>query len=312
MKAPPPIHHIAAGLAIGLSMVAPQWVGLFDEAVLVAALLLGLPHGALDDHVEAHLSGLRRGRAAFYGVYLGSIALMALIWWLSPALALLGFLLLAGIHFGEADTQDLPIDALSRWILVGSRALVVIALPLVVWPAQTWPNVAALLGSDVPAAPPWLPDLIVPLLLQHFILFAFLSTDEPKSIWNTVLVTALFLFATPALSLAVYFGLWHSTRHLDVLRRALGWRSMKTVLWFALPLTVASAMGLLMLIGGMLWLGSLPKLLTVALLLISGLTLPHALLTHHLLRRLPTPAPQPMSHGVTVPVQAVRIHQPLL
>ena len=79
-------------------------------------------------------------------------------------LALTGFLLLAGFHFGEADTQELPLPEGVRYMLTISRALVVILLPLLVWPELTWPNVAMLLGTELPSAPLWLPSLIAPLL----------------------------------------------------------------------------------------------------------------------------------------------------
>ena len=36
------------------------------------------------------------------------------LWWLSPLFALTGFLLLAGFHFGEADTQALPVSVSAR------------------------------------------------------------------------------------------------------------------------------------------------------------------------------------------------------
>lgn len=279
------IPRIAALLAICISVIAPGLVTLVDEYLLVAALLLGLPHGAIDDYVEASMSGERRGRLTFYAVYLGSIALMGALWWLSPLFALTGFLLLAGFHFGEADTQALPVSVSARYLLTLSRALVVIALPLLVWPDQTWPNVAMLLGTDVPVAPLWLPSLIAPLLALHFTLYGLFTADVPEALWDTALLSALFLFGTPSLSLAVYFGLWHSMRHLGVLRDTLGWPSVNLVLHRAAPLTVASVFGLLALIGGMLWMGHVATLLVILLLLISGLTLPHALLTHQLLRQ---------------------------
>lgn len=279
------LPRIAALLAICTSVIAPGLVMLVDEYLLVAALLLGLPHGAIDDYVEASMSGERRGRLAFYAVYLGSIALMGVLWWLSPLFALTGFLLLAGFHFGESDTQALPVSVSARYLLTLSRALVVIALPLLVWPDQTWPNVAMLLGTDVPVAPLWLPSLIAPLLALHFTLYGLFTADAPEALWDTALLSALFLFGTPNLSLAVYFGLWHSMRHLEVLRDTLGWPSVQLVLHRAAPLTVASVFGLFALVGGMLWMGHVATLLVILLLLISGLTLPHALLTHQLLRQ---------------------------
>lgn len=276
----------ASLLAIFASVCAPGPSGRLDEIVLVGALLAGLPHGALDDHVESWLSGGRRGRLVFYVAYLSGIVLVALLWWASPVAALLMFLLAAGLHFGEADTQGLQLPSTSRWLLAASRGLLVIALPLVVWPVETWPNVAALIGSTAPAAPAWLPSLTVPLLAQHLTVYGVLAADEPEVLGDAALLTVLFLFATPSLSLAVYFGLWHAPQHLEVLRSTLRWDSLGTVLRRAAPLTAASASGLLVLVLGMVALGKVPQLLIMVLLLISGLTLPHALLTHLMLRRL--------------------------
>lgn len=282
-----PLARQAAAAAIGLSVLAPGLSAHIGGPLLIAALLLGLTHGALDDHVEASLSGKRRGRLSFYVAYLSGIGAVALLWWLSPALALAVFLVVAGLHFGEADTQSLRVSPGARRVLVLSRGFVVVLLPLVVWPAETWPNIAALIDAPLPPSPPWMAALAVPLLAQHLSAYGALSSGEPAVFRDAALLSGLFLFATPELSLAVYFGLWHATRHLSVLRGALGWDSLHKVLRSAAPLTVASLAGLLVLAAGALVLDEPRGLLLTTLLLISGLTLPHTLLTHQLLQRLP-------------------------
>jgi Brp/Blh family beta-carotene 15,15'-monooxygenase len=87
-------------------MVVSQVFSLSDNSLsnlisLMLIFLLGIPHGAIDNHLF-----LQRSDTApikFYSVYLLAIAVNALFWFLLPIVALLFFILLSAYHFGQAQ-----------------------------------------------------------------------------------------------------------------------------------------------------------------------------------------------------------------
>jgi Brp/Blh family beta-carotene 15,15'-monooxygenase len=98
---------VFAGAAIGLGWLSAGSSWLLYPAI-AAMLLGGLPHGACDISLAAAaLRCRRRDMAPLIGLYLLVAAAMAVLWWVAPLAALLVFLGLSGIHFGE-DWEMLP------------------------------------------------------------------------------------------------------------------------------------------------------------------------------------------------------------
>lgn len=98
---------MAAGIAIRCGWLAAGSALLLYPAI-TAMLLGGLPHGACDISLAtAALRCNRRDMASLIGLYVLVAAAMATLWWLSPLAALLVFLGLSGMHFGE-DWTMLP------------------------------------------------------------------------------------------------------------------------------------------------------------------------------------------------------------
>ena len=98
---------LVSGIAISRGWL-PAGSGWLLYPAITAMLLGGLPHGACDISLAAAaLRCNRRDMAPLIGLYILVAAAMTALWWLSPLAALLIFLGLSGIHFGE-DWTMLP------------------------------------------------------------------------------------------------------------------------------------------------------------------------------------------------------------
>ena len=64
-------------------------------------LILGIPHGAIDNHLFQKENQIRTSR--FIGIYLGVVGLYVLVWLISPVTAYLLFLVLSAYHFGQSQ-----------------------------------------------------------------------------------------------------------------------------------------------------------------------------------------------------------------
>lgn len=72
-----------------------------NRILVTAILLLGIPHGAIDNILMKRRTGWNSAR--FYFFYLSLISLNALLWFIYPAVSLLIFLLISAYHFGQAQ-----------------------------------------------------------------------------------------------------------------------------------------------------------------------------------------------------------------
>ena len=267
----------------GVARWDARWVFLASIAVF------GLAHGACDPFVPGWVLGRRMsGRfvAFFCLAYLGLAGLVFLLWRWQPTLALLGFLLLTAWHWGSADAA---LTGSSGWkfvMLAWGRGIMVLSAPAAFHPQRTFQVLASLAPS--------FPVLLPPSRLQSaaaVLLVASVAT--PLSCWlvstnrrqaashqlETLFLVGLFAACDPLLATALYFIWLHSWRHILRLCR---WQSPGSGSLFlrlgrfhlvALP-CVLGALGLLCLVA---WRWP-DDLLRAYLILLSAVTLPHALL----------------------------------
>lgn len=109
----------------------PGLAAVVGGAGLFAGLFaVGIPHGALD----AHIAGTAPPRWRFITKYLLAVFGVWAIWWWSPGLSLLAFLVYSAFHFGQSDVEvnwpDRPLAVKQRaaW-LWGTTVLAAILLP---------------------------------------------------------------------------------------------------------------------------------------------------------------------------------------
>ena len=71
---------------------------------IILISLFGIPHGAIDNII--YLSSNKITRVRFYLIYIVTIIIYCLFWWLTPIISLIFFLFLSSYHFGESQLVD--------------------------------------------------------------------------------------------------------------------------------------------------------------------------------------------------------------
>jgi len=101
------IGLILAGLALAVWPLPPSVSPWFFGLCIV---LTGIPHGAIDHVLHRHYTQAPAWRVSlqFYGEYFAWIGLGALLWWLWPAAAVVGFFAVSAYHFGQTQLAYLP------------------------------------------------------------------------------------------------------------------------------------------------------------------------------------------------------------
>jgi len=279
-----------AGLLGLLGFLFPaQIFGLAPLFFLSSAVILGVPHGACDPWVpgwlERHPSRIPF-LVVFFALYLTISFLYLLVWKMAPFGATVFFLLLTAWHWGTADAS-LRFPPGLRWLSFGlGRGLWVMLAPFAFHTLEAWRVVLLMAPAAGPAPSPvfFQSLLAVPFLLT-------LASRPGKTEWGETILLLLLLGLTPPLvGVGTYFVAFHAWRHLlrladlrDHLATrtdALPWlRSLIRLLWFAVPLTIATLLLLPLLPR---FLGPMPQTqeqwVGAYLILLAVLTLPHAIL----------------------------------
>ncbi|MGB9952372.1 Brp/Blh family beta-carotene 15,15'-dioxygenase [Haloarcula marismortui] len=307
------------GWVASLAVVAPFLAGVSIPPALqyvplvVSAVLLGLPHGAVDHLAVARTRGERpdwRAIArvfALYGVVGGAYAL---VWFLAPAAAFVLFIAVTWFHWGQGDLyalvaladadhlRSLP-QRVGAVLVRGGLPMLVPLLAFPEWYRRVATDLVSLFAPDAAAAIAWAfrTDVRTALALAYGALvvatlavgFARADARQPWLLdaGETLGLLAYFALVPPVLAIGVYFCLWHSLRHVarlllvdDDATAALENRDPTAALARfardAAPLTVAS----LALLGGLYFLvpnppGSVPEWVALYLVFIAVVTLPH-------------------------------------
>ena len=279
-----------AGLLGLLGFLFPaQTFGLAPLFFLSSAVILGVPHGACDPWVPGWVQQ-KPSRIPFlfwfFVVYLSLSFLYLLVWKAAPFPATVFFLLLTAWHWGTADAS-LRFPPGLRWLSFGlGRGLWVMLAPFAFHTLEAWRVVLLMAPAAGPAPSPvfFQSLLVVPFLLT-------MASRPGKTEWVETLLLLLLLALTPPLvGVGTYFVAFHSWRHLlrlaDLRDRlatqadSLSWlRSLVRLLWFAVPLTIATLLLLPLLPR---FFGPIPQTqeqwVGAYLILLAVLTLPHAIL----------------------------------
>lgn len=248
-----------------------------------AVFVIGAPHGALDHRLARVLLAPAAGRgwwALFIGAYLAVAGGMLVLWLVQPTLALLLFLALATVHFGEHDSPS------GRALAIAVRGSIAVVITAAAHPGEMRQLYGWIAGEGGAALVSWLAG---PALLLWLCGAVATLALEPslKARLELLALTALFGSAPPLIAFAAYFALVHTPRALAEARHPdEGWG---TLLRSAAPLTLAA--GLLALGGFVL----LRRGLTVEAAVVrtvfwwlGALTVPHMALALLVRRTSPT------------------------
>jgi Brp/Blh family beta-carotene 15,15'-monooxygenase len=268
--------------------------------LMVAVVLTGIPHGAVDHIVAAKLYGLSshwRDQARFYGGYLAMMALYGALWLVVPAWCLWAFLLMTMYHFGQADLAYWDLPPIRARLAYLSRGLLLIGLPIVAHPQIVDPIFNAIAGVR-PLEWTLVLDhqatTLVLLVVQHAVVLggiaAWPGATVPAHGWregvNTAALALLFWVVHPLVAFAIYFGLWHSLGHILELIRFFGTQGGPTTLpgfyQKAALYTVVSFAGLGALYAITQSFGLQDQMIALLFILISVMTLPHMVIVERL------------------------------
>ncbi len=224
--------------ALGLQFFLPEILQTIGPPLLVLGMVFpGIPHGALD-HCTGP-AGLLKGRrlAGFVGSYLSIMALVLLVWMLSPALGVALFLLYSAWHFGETDVRHWnAFHPLRAWLQGAS----VLGFLLAVHPGEFAAYLQALGVADEVALPGRLMQGMVVLSAAGLLASGWGLSMRAAGSW---LQTLLVVFSGAFLPLIPAFGVYfigvHSVRGWFHLRYGLN-SSTATLLRKAMPFSLGA------------------------------------------------------------------------
>ena len=278
-----------AACACAFPLALARRAGLDDGWIFLGSIaVFGLAHGACDLWLPGWVAGRRKSArylAACAGVYLG-LALAVCFLWRWPAVAAIGFLLLTAWHWGSADAVLTPLRSWRSSLLAWGRGLCVLAAPPAFHPAGTWRVLHTLspeLLTRVPVGQLQKGAGVILVLALTAQIIAFAGSDERTNQLGhhleTCFLLAMFYVLEPLVSTTLYFVWFHAWRHIGRLCR---WQSSDAPTafvclcrfhWAAVPCGLG-ALTMLWVVTRV-WPGDG---LRAYLILLSAVTLPHALL----------------------------------
>ncbi|MEU4566795.1 Brp/Blh family beta-carotene 15,15'-dioxygenase [Micromonospora sp. NPDC023956] len=282
-----------------------------SSALLIAGLLLGLPHGAVDHLVPAWLSTAARpwsARVALLVVYAAVAGAGLAAFRAAPDWALVGFLVVSVVHFGTADVA-FHAERDRRPIRPGVPVVLAYGGPPVVVPLALWRDqVDPLLAAVAPGAPALLTVEVRTLALTAVLCAVAVTAirdiraGRARDAGQPVLLVGLFSAVPPPVAIGAYFAAWHSCRHvarllrhdpqntLDLASGRLGPPLRRFARQAAAPTVVAVAA----LTALVTWSGHRTDPLPATVAVLAALTLPHAVLVAWTDRREPGPPRPPL------------------
>ena len=224
---------------------------------LLLILSIGISHGALDNQKGRKLLDIYRIKSiyVFYSIYLMIAVSIIVIWFFTPTLSLITFLIVAAYHFGKEDTEFLLSDKFNtNIVLYFFKGSLIIIAPLMFHFTETI-NIFKL------------------LLIQNENFYLFLSFVENNYIIFFIFFISLFVhvyffmkefkiinmliffdfisililnyFFSPLIAFTIYFCFLHSFRHSISLISEIDKFNFKNGLLIfiqkALPLTVLTS-----------------------------------------------------------------------
>ncbi len=271
-------------------------LGLTGTLALLAVVVIGLPHGAMDAAVALSLGyrGMVR-LLTFLVVYTLTVLAVVMFWLAFPSLSLALFLLISMVHFGLGDTESSSPGAghsLERWVqALAHGGLVVVAIPY--FHQADVADIFSILGA--------VPGMIWPML--DAMAYAWLAVGAAYALLamrrrhlrfglaEWVGLGVLMALMPPLAGFALYFCCVHTPRHVRRILRSLAASSpplpvYKTTVGLTLATWLAGGGCLALLSGGASFSeASLPEAsLQVVFIGLAALTVPHMILIDGIFR----------------------------
>lgn len=186
-------------------------------AACLALLLFGLPHGSLDlEIIKREHGASKRSMIALLLLYLGLAAAMWAIWIENPVAALVVFLGVAIVHFGE-DWPELHSAFLSQGL-----ALSLLTAPVWFHGDALRAIFAALTGTNESGSIAEVMLLLAPAstAIAAVALWTLWRAGQRERAGTALLALVAMVLLPPVIGFACFFCLYHSPRHYgESLRR---------------------------------------------------------------------------------------------
>jgi beta-carotene 15,15'-dioxygenase len=259
--------------------------------VLVAAVAVGMPHGALDILAGPVLAMRSRTKRVFVMFLMAYVAVSALVvagWLYAPQAGVVVFFAMSWCHFGSGDAGgDRTSWSVARIAHAVCSGGIVIAVATAIHPTRVLPMVNALFFGRTNLSSSQLARLgyVGTAVAVLAFVIAAIRTDQAERgrvVAELSVLAALFLVADPLISFAVYFCVWHGPRHTRRVLRALPSgmpRSASSLLVGAATLLPLFGAGALLLTQTHVTLPSNESLYRIVFVTLGALTAPHLVVT---------------------------------
>ena len=295
--------QVFVGLAIiGLNFFLYDWFESIRYYALAASvLIIGMPHGALDHKIyfkALHKEETLKTQIVFYAGYLLVVAVYAWLWYVQPFIGFVLFMLFTLYHFGQSDTERLPLSGALKQLFILSRGLSIAGLILFgsdpfytsrIVESVTGISLISIIYNFTTAE-----DLRIFFALLYpsvFLLGSIFSKQVALKSWlsiDALVVPALFSLVDPIFAFALYFGLWHGYNHTKTMLDFLNSKDQQIGFkWFYKETALFSAIsyiGLILIYFLVEAFGDEALLVAILFTLISVITLPHMLVVEQMYR----------------------------
>ncbi|WP_158632392.1 Brp/Blh family beta-carotene 15,15'-dioxygenase [Micromonospora sp. Llam0] len=280
---------------------------------LLAGLLIGLPHGAVDHLVPAWLSVPSRGWRPRAGLLAGYVGAAGFGWWICHTASgpmLIAFLALTIGHFGAGD-ESFHRQRDGRGTPVRPYAVLAygappVLLPLALWRDQVDPLLESIDSGAADLLTTELCGAAVALAGAAMVVTAMddLRAGRRGDAAYLGLLVAVFALVPPALAFATYFAAGHSVRHVARLLCAdpanavalSAGRLGPPLLRFAAQAAIPVGVVLVVLVP--ITVSTTPDAaVSTGFAVLAGLTAPHAMLVFWLDRRAAADSPGEVRSG---------------
>ena len=207
----------------------------------ISVVLFGLPHGAIDHLIPDKMEEFQISKLQVISIYLVLIILYSILWYLSPVIGFVSFIVLTLIHWGQGDLYatrsilgaeylDNNVSKLLAVLLKGSLPMLLpLAFGQEAYRIVTNGMVSIFNESSQSLGlffTDWFADLILyymcVLALAYYGLALYLSVASNIGNLKTVscdiiefaILFLLFALVDPILAVGLYFCFWHSLRHI--------------------------------------------------------------------------------------------------
>ena len=217
--------QLLVGVAVILSILFTAFLGSdnlnWQISLAVIALIIGIPHGALD-----HLVTLPKDKPAKMALFVIIYVLIAVAAvWAILQWNVLGFqlvVIMSAAHFGIGDAAFIAeSERLNNGVSKSLTDRLIYALPAGLLPVFV-PLTSDLTNSALAEVNPQLINWagsnsnlihLLVLLIAASSLFVLVLKRDDKSAMDLALLAALSILTPPLVAFAIYFGLWHALRH---------------------------------------------------------------------------------------------------